>query len=121
MASYKVHFIFECSPETHWGVETDDEVIINGAAHYKDGDECFDSEGKESKIKNWEDVVDDITSKWENDSLDEFNDIDQSKKNPYNNGNSEFEHGTGDTNFETTKIEIYSDINWENLIETKKL
>lgn len=43
------------------------------------------------------------------------------KKNPYNNGNSEFEHGTGDTNFETTKIEIYSDINWENLIETKKL
>ena len=121
MASYKVHFIFECSPETHWGVETDDEVIINGEAHYKDGDECFDSEGKESKIKNWEDVVDDITTRWENDSLDEFNYIDQSKKNPYNNGNSEFEHGTGDTNFETTKIEIYSDINWENLIETKKL
>ena len=27
------------------------------SSSYKDGDECFDSEGKVSKIKNWEDVV----------------------------------------------------------------
>ena len=72
-------------------------------------------------IKNWEDVVNDITTKWEADSLDEYNYIDHSKKNPHNNGKSEFEDGTGDTNFETTKIEIYDDIKWKNLIEIKKL
>ena len=26
MASYKVHFVFECSPETHWGIKNEDEV-----------------------------------------------------------------------------------------------
>ena len=25
MASYKVFFVFECSPETHWGIENDDD------------------------------------------------------------------------------------------------
>ena len=121
MASYKVYFVFECSPETHWGEETDDEIIIDGVAHYKDGEECFDSDGDESVIKNWEDAVDDITAKWEGDSLSEYDYIDQSKKNPHNNGKTEFGDGTGDVNFETIKVEIYEDNEWKNLIESKNL
>ena len=42
MASYKVYFVFECSPETHWGQDTDDEIIIDGVENYIDGEECFD-------------------------------------------------------------------------------
>ena len=72
MASYKLYFTFECSPETHWGVETDEEVIIEGSKIYKDGDACFNEDGEEDIINNWEDCVDDATSRWENDDLSEF-------------------------------------------------
>lgn len=82
MASYKVYFVFECSPDTHWGEETDDEVIIYGVEYYKDGEDCLDDEGEESTIDSWEDAVDDITAKWENDSLSEYDYIDQVKNNP---------------------------------------
>ncbi len=121
MASYKVYFVFECSPETHWGEETDDEIIIDGVEHYTDGEEYFDSDGEESIIKNWEDAVDYVTAKWEGDSLSEYDYIDQSKKNPHNNGKTEFGDGTGDVNFETTKVEIFKDNEWKNLIETENL
>ena len=57
MPSYKVHFVFECYPDTHWGEETEEEVIIEGIRSYADGDACFDSEGEESTISNWEDAV----------------------------------------------------------------
>lgn len=117
MASYKVYFVFECSPETHWGVEVDDEVIIDGVEYYKDGEDCLDDEGEESTIDSWEAAVDDITAKWENDSLSEYDYIDQIKKNPHNNGKTEFGDGTGDVNFEVTKVEIYSDENWEKVEE----
>ena len=121
MASYKLHFIFECSPETHWGVETDEEVIIEGSKIYTDGDTCFDEDGEESIINNWEDCVDDATSRWENDDLSEFDYIDRAKKNPHSNGKSEFEDGTGDVNFETLKIEIFNDNDTNDLKETIKL
>ena len=121
MASYKVFFVFECSPETHWGVETEDEVKIYGEEMYQDGEDCLDEDGEDSTISNWEDCVDDITAQWENDSLDEFSYIDQSKENPHDNGKSEFEDGTGDVTFETLKVEIYSDDDWNNLVETKNL
>ena len=117
MASYKIYFVFECSPETHWGEETDDEVIIDGVEYYKDGEDCLDDEGEESTIDSWEAAVDDITAKWENDSLSEYDYIDQIKKNPHNNGKTEFADGTGDVNFEATKVEIFSDKNWEKLEE----
>jgi len=117
MASYKVYFVFECSPETHWGEEADDEVIIDGVEYYKDGEDCLDDEGEESTIDSWESAVDDITAKWENDSLSEYDYIDQIKKNPHNNGKAEFVDGTGDVNFEATKVEIFSDENWEKLEE----
>jgi len=117
MASYKVYFVFECSPDTHWGEETDDEVIIYGVEYYKDGEDCLDDEGEESTIDSWEDAVDDITAKWENDSLSEYDYIDQVKNNPRNNGKTEFGDGTGDVNFEATKVEIYSDNNWEKVEE----
>ena len=117
MASYKVYFVFECSPETHWGEEADDEVIIYGVEYYKDGEDCLDDEGEESTIDSWEDAVDDITAKWENDSLSEYDYIDQVKNNPRNNGKTEFGDGTGDVNFEATKVEIYSDNNWEKVEE----
>jgi len=118
---YKVYFKFECSPETHWGEKTDEEIILDGVKHYLDGEECFDSEGEESTVKSWDDAVDDITARWEGDSLSEYDYIDQAKKNPNNNGKSEFEDGTGDVNFETTKVEIYDDNEWKNLKETKNL
>jgi len=121
MASYKVHFVFECSPETHWGIENEDEVKIYGEELYQDGDKCIDSDGEDSTIDNWEDCVDDITSQWENDSLDEFNYIDNEKKNRHNNGKSEFEDGTGDVNFETIKVEIYNDNDWKDLKESKNI
>ena len=121
MASYKVYFIFECSPEIHWGEETDEEIILDGVKHYLDGEECFDSEGEESTVKSWDDAVDDITARWEGDSLSEYDYIDLDNKNPNNNGKSEFEDGTGDVNFETTKVEIYDDNEWKNLKETKNL
>ena len=121
MASYKLDFIFECSPDTHWGIETDEEVIIEGSKQYKDGDSCFDENGNESTISNWEDCVDDITSRWENDSLSEFNYIDIQKQNPQGNGKSEFEDGTGNVNFETIKIKIYNDDDWQNIKETMNL
>lgn len=117
MASYKVYFVFECSPDTHWGEETDDEVIIYGVEYYKDGEDCLDDEGEESTIDSWEDAVDDISAKWENDSLSEYDYIDQVKNNPRNNGKTEFGDGTGDVNFEATKVEIYSDNNWEKVEE----
>jgi len=53
--------------------------------------------------------------------LSEYNYIDQSKKNPHNNGKTEFGDGTGDVNFETTKVEIYEDNECKNLIESKNL
>ena len=28
MAKYTVHFIFQCQPDTHWGVENDDGNLI---------------------------------------------------------------------------------------------
>ena len=117
MASYKVYFVFECSPETHWGEKADDEVIIDGVEYYKDGEDCLDDEGEESTIDSWESAVDDITAKWEDDSLSEYDYIDQIKKNPHNNGKAEFGDGTGDVNFEATKVEIFSDENWEKLEE----
>ena len=117
MATYRVSFIFECSPETHWGVKTEEEVILNGKACYEDGEDCFDSEGEESIIKSWEDAVDDITARWEGDSLSEYDYFDLDKKNPHNNGNTEFQDGTGDVNFETTKVEIYNDIEQKDLKE----
>ncbi len=121
MASYKLYFNFECSPETHWGVETSEEVIIEGTKFFKDGDDCFDEDGDEGTIENWEDCVDDMDARWESDSLSEFDYIDHQKNNPHDNGKSEFEDGTGDVNFETTKIEIFSDDNWENLKTTMDL
>ena len=77
----------------------------------------MDDEGEESTIDSWEAAVDDITAKWENDSLSEYDCIDQIKKNPHNNGKAEFVDGTGDVNFEATKVEIFSDKNWEKLEE----
>ena len=121
MASYKVYFVFECSPDTHWGEPNEKEIIIDGFQSYSDGEDCIDYEGNSTHIKNWESAVADITSRWENDSLDEFEYIDYNKTNPFNNGKSEFEDGTGDVNFETTKVEIFEDNNWEKLIETKNL
>ena len=121
MASYKVSFVFECSPETHWGIENDDEVNIYGEAFYKDGEQVFDSDGENAIVSNWEDCVDDITFKWEDDALDEFKYIGHEKKNPHDNGKSEFEDGTGDVNFETTKVEIYNDDDWKDLKETLDL
>ena len=121
MPSYRVHFVFECYPDTHWGEETEEEVIIEGERSYVDGDACFDSEGEESTISNWEDAVDDLTALWEADSLSEYDYIDHQKGNPFNNDSSEFEDGTGDVNLETTKVEVYSDDSWENLEETLPL
>jgi hypothetical protein len=121
MASYTVYFIFECSPETHWGEETDEEIVLDGERHYQDGEESFDEEGEVSTIKSWEDAVDDITARWEGDSLSEYDYIDLDKKNHNDNGKSEFEDGTGDVNFETIKVEIYEDNEWKNLVETKNL
>ena len=119
MAKYTVHFIFECSPETHWGEEIDDEVIIEGDVSYEDGEDCLDCDGEDSVIEGWEDAVDDITAQWEGDSLSEFDYIDHSKENPHDNGKAEFEDGTGDVNFEAVKVEIFDD-DW-NLVETKDL
>ena len=121
MPSYKVSFVFECSPEIHWGKKTDDEIIIDGVEYYLDGDSCLDSDGEESIIKNWEDTVVDITAKWEKDSLSEYDYIDQFKKNPHNNGKMEFGDGTGNVNFETTKVEIFEDNEWKTLIDSKDL
>ena len=121
MASYKVYFKFECSPETHWGLPTDEEVIIKCERSYEDGQASFDSDGESSTIKKWEDVVDDLDARWEGESLSEYDYIDQTKKNPHNNEKTEFEDGTGDVNLETTKIEIYSDNEWKDLKETKIL
>ena len=121
MTSYKVYFVFECSPDTHWGEPNEKQINIEGVESYIDGEDCFDSEGNNSQIKNWESAVDDITFRWESDSLDEFRYIDHEKTNPFNNGKSEFEDGTGDVNFETIKVEIFEDDNWEKLIETKNL
>ena len=121
MASYKVYFAFECSPDTHWGEDVDEEIIIEGDRTYKDGDVCFGEAGEESTISSWEDCVDDIDARWEGDSLSEFDFIDHAKKNPHDNGKSEFEDGTGDVNFETLKVEIYSDDEWNDLVETKNL
>jgi len=53
--------------------------------------------------------------------LSEYDYIDPSKKNPHNNSKTEFGDGTGDVNFETTKVEIYDDNEWKNLIKTKGL
>ena len=53
--------------------------------------------------------------------MSEYDYIDLDNKNPNNNGKSEFEDGTGDVNFETTKVEIYDDNEWKNLKETKNL
>ena len=121
MATYRVFFIFECSPETHWGVKAEEEVILEGEEYYVDGEDCFDSEGEESIIKSWEDAVDDITARWEGDSLSEYDYFDSDKKNPHNNGKSEFQDGTGDVNFETTKVEIYNDHEQKDLKETLNL
>ena len=49
MASYKVYFTFECGPETHFGVPTDKEVVIEGEELYQDGEECMDSDDQQ----NW--------------------------------------------------------------------
>tara|TARA_B100000575_G_C23069384_1_gene615885 strand:- start:588 stop:953 length:366 start_codon:yes stop_codon:yes gene_type:complete len=121
MASYKVYFVFECSPETHWGIKNEDEVKIYGEELYQDGEEALDSDGEDTTIKSWEDCVDDITSQWENDSLDEFDYINHEKNNPHYNGKSEFEDGTGDVNFETVKVEIYNDDKWKDLKKTLDL
>lgn len=121
MASYTVHFKFECSPETHWGVETDEEVLIYGDMDYVDGEDCFDSDGEESTIRSWEDAVDDVVARWESDSLSEYDYMDLAAENPFNNGKSEFEDGTGDINLETIKVEIFDDDSWKNLVETKEL
>jgi len=121
MAYYKIYFQFECSPETHWGLPTDEEVIIECERSYEDGQASFDSDGESSTIKKWEDVVDDLDARWEGESLSEYDYIDQTKKNPHDNGKTEFEDGTGDVNLETTKIEIYSDNEWKNLKDTKTL
>ena len=121
MPSYKVHFVFQCSPETHWGQETTDEVIIEGVEMYVDGEECVSSDNEDSNIMNWEDAVDDITAKWENDSLSEYDYIDPSKTNPLDNGKLEFEDGTGNVHFETVKVEIFNDNKWEILSEIVEL
>ena len=83
MASYKIFFVFECSPETHWGIENEDQVNIYGEKSYLDGEESFDSDGEETKISNWEDCVDDITARWEHDSLFELDYIDDKKNEIY--------------------------------------
>ena len=85
MASYKVYFQFECSPETHWGLPTAEEVIIECERSYEDGQASFDSDGESSTIKKWEDVVDDLDARWEGESLSEYDYIDQTKKNHVNN------------------------------------
>ena len=121
MATYKVYFQFECSPETHWGVPIDKEVIIECDKLYEDGQASFDSAGESSTINNWEDVLDDLDARWDGESLSEYDYMDQDKKNPHDNGKTEFEDGTGDVNLESTKIEIYSDNKWQDLKETKIL
>ena len=118
MASYKVYFTFECGPETHFGVPTDKEVLIEGEELYQDGEECTDSDGEDSIIGSWEDAVDDLTAKWESDALSEYDSIDHAKANPHNNGKSEFEDGTGDVHFEPVKVDIFSDDNWDKLEKT---
>ena len=121
MASYKVYFVFECSPEIHWGEQTHGEVTISGMEQYIDGDDCFDADGEESVIKSWEDAVNDLTARWESDSLSEYDYMQPSRKNPYNNGKAEFEYGTGDVNFEIRKVEIFGDDNWETLLESRDM
>lgn len=121
MAYYKIYFQFECSPETHWGLPTDEEVILECERSYEDGQESFDSDGELSTITKWEDVADDLNERWEVGSLSEYDYINPFKKNPHDNGKKEFEDGTGDVNLETTKIEIYSDNEWKNLKDTKIL
>jgi|TARA_B110000305_G_C19293191_1_gene565224 hypothetical protein len=118
MQSYKVYFQFECSPETHWGIPTDEEVIIVCEELYNDDQASFDSNGEPSSIKKWEDVVDDLDARWFGESLSEYDYMDQTKQNPLDNGKTEFEDGTGDVNLETIKIEIYSDNEWKNIKET---
>ena len=121
MSTYKVYFKFECSPQTHWGIETDEEVIIKGEKFYEDGQESFNSNGELSIIGNWEDVVDDLDARWEGDSLSEYDYIDNQKSNPYNNSKTEFEYGTGDVNLEIIKVEIFNDTECKYLEETKTL
>ena len=121
MASYTVQFKYECSPHTHWGEVTDHEVLIYGEMDYVDGEDCFDSNGEKSTIRSWEDAVDDLTARWEGDSLSEYDYIDIAAENPFKNGKSEFEDGTGNVNLETIKVEIFDDDSWENLFETKNL
>ena len=67
------------------------------------------------KKKNHLDVIDN------QDVVDNQDVIDNQKQNPQGNGKSEFEDGTGDVNFETIKIEIYNDDDWQNLKETMNL
>ena len=68
--------------DTEWGVENSEEVIIEGTKLFKDGDDCFDEDGDEGTIKNWEDCIDDMDARWESDSLSEFDYIDHQKINP---------------------------------------
>ena len=53
MTSYKVYFVFECSPDTHWGEPNEKQINIEGVENYINGEDCFDSEGNNSQIKNW--------------------------------------------------------------------
>ena len=119
MAKYTVHFIFECSPDTHWGIENDDEVVIEGTESYVDGEDCLDEDLEDSTISSWTDAQEDIEARWEGDSLSEYDYIDHQKVNPHGNGKSEFEDGTGDVNLEVIKVDVFDDD--DNLIESHDL
>ena len=101
---YRVYFEWSCHLETHWWEPCDEEVVIEDYEDYEDGQTYFDHESDEEKtITSPLEASEKFISNHMGDAFDLFDMLNvMDRRNPHNNGKSEFEDGFGYENCDTT-------------------